>query len=207
MQKPFLLVAFSVSCVLASAASGMGAGAPESKGRMSHLFSPERREWILETFHRYSARSTRYNKDYFVFVDFKQHVGKRRFYIIYPEQNVYFSYKVAHGYGSDLNQDGYVDRLSDAPHSGASSEGVFVTKKLLPSKKFGTSLAVCGLSPSNRRADQRLIRVHPALQNGQDYLNQKKPSAGCFSLNVSVADKVMRTLSQRPTLIISSLEH
>lgn len=171
---------------------------------ISKEYPEERYEWILETFQRYQKKSKSYNSEYFAFVDFRKHVSERRLYIVYPQNNKAVAYKVAHGYGSDPDQDGYVDLVGDISGSGMSSEGVYVVSGHGSSKKFERKLYLCGLSKTNRKAFSRHILVHPAIQENKDYLEQKKPSAGCFSVNVKYANQLMDVLMKKGTLIIAS---
>jgi len=195
---------FFCFCYLSSSAWSFATARP-SKEVFSKAFGERRSEWALRLFEKYSNRSKKYNKEFFVFVDYKRHVSKRRFYIVNPNSGKALGYRTTHGYGSDRNKDGFVDKVSNISCSGASSEGVFLTMGLRPSDKFGKTVHLRGLTKSNSRANSRLLRVHPAKdKHGKDYLSMGKPSGGCFALNIRLASEVMKTLSAKPTIIIAT---
>jgi L,D-transpeptidase catalytic domain len=198
-----MLAASSGFCASGAFANG---SAKPSQELFSKAFGAKRGTWVLNTFNRYRKKSLRYNQEFFVFVDLKRHKNDRRFYIVYPQTNQALGYKTAHGYASDRNGDGYVEKVGNAMNSGLSSEGVFLTQGIHASDKFGHTLHLCGLSKTNSRAKARLLRVHAALgEKGKDYVNQGLPSAGCFAVNIRAAETIINLLAKQPTLIIASL--
>ncbi len=202
MSRAIFLV---LAILIGTNAAFAGGSARPSQETFSKAFGGKRGEWVLKTFDRYRLKSKSYNQEYFVFVDLKRHIDQRRFYIVYPHTDRALGYKVSHGYGSDRNRDGYIERVGDILHSGMSSEGVFLTKGIRSSDKFKHTIHLCGLSKTNSRAMRRRIRVHQAAdENGNDYLNKGLPSAGCFAVNINAAKDIYNLLGKKPTLIISS---
>jgi hypothetical protein len=204
-----LLLALGFASTLAQA----NGGARPSNETFSKAFGEKRAEWAIKLFQKYSSRYKSANKEFFIFVDYKRHASKRRFYIVYPKTGKALGYHTAHGSKSDLNKDGYVERLSNRMSSFASSQGVFLTKLgKKKSGKFGHTIHVQGLSSSNSRAHTRKIRVHPALRwcpkdkEYYDYVKAGEPSGGCFALRLEIADDVMNKLATRRTFIIATLD-
>jgi hypothetical protein len=202
----FIKIPLIIGLIFLACQSALGGGTERpSNETFIKAFGSERSQKILDTFDRYRKKSSRYNQELFVFVDLKRHKSKKRFYIVYPHTNKALGYGVTHGYGSDRNNDGFVEKVGNVLHSGMSSEGVFLTQGIRPSDKFGHTLHICGLSKSNSLSTKRKLRVHAAKdQEGKDYLKKGLPSAGCFALNIGASDGIMKLLAQKPTLIISS---
>lgn len=159
----------------------------------------------MDKYNAYLKKSKTYNRSVFVFVDYQKLITERRFYIVDPKTNTALAYKVSHGYGSDLDEDGKINFVGDKMNSGQSSEGVFVVHARGSSDRFKQKLILCGLSSTNKKAKIRDILVHPAIRDNKDYLNQKKLSGGCFAVNISTSEEIMKAIGKRGTLIIASL--
>jgi hypothetical protein len=107
------------------------------------------------------------NKNVISVIDYSKPSNRRRFYIIDMHSGKVWAIPVAHGRGSDANQDGVAERFSNSPSSHASSLGVFKTAETYQGA-HGLSLRLDGLSSSNSNARSRAIVVH-----GADYVQER----------------------------------
>lgn len=159
---------------------------------------------------RYSKKYPKYNREFFLFVDLKKNMNTHRFSFIYPSADKAVTYKVSHGYGSDPDGDGYINRVGDRVGSGMNDEGVFVTSGVISTSKFTKAIALCGLSKTNSKAKRRGILVHPAERKDKktgkvfDYLDKGLFSAGCFAVNIKTSPEILELLSRKGTFIIAS---
>ena len=139
----------------------------------------ERRKWLR-------------NLNYLTVIDYTQHSKNRRFYLIDMRTGAVETQAVAHGSGSDANNDGYADRFSNVEGSKATSIGFFETKGTYQGSN-GYSMILDGLDSSNDNAMGRAIVIH-----GADYVangaSKQGRSWGCPALsrsaNATVIDKI-----------------
>lgn len=93
--------------------------------------------------------------------DFGLHSAQRRFHIINLEDGAIRSLHVTHGLGSDRNNNGYLDRFSNVEGSLATSRGAYISQEWYTGR-YGRSMRLGGLDPSNHNAFDRAIVVHGA---------------------------------------------
>ena len=136
-----------------------------------------------------AALNTRGNsvpyRDVIGICDFRRASRDDRFYLLDVASGMTTSYQVAHGRGSDPLHTGWVERFSNEVGSEASSSGAYVTADVY-NGKYGRSLRLHGLDPSNSNADARAIVVHSAWYAEADVAaNTGKlgRSEGCFALS------------------------
>jgi len=129
------------------------------------------------------------NQKYITVVDFKSHSGKKRFFLIDMKTGAVEPHVVAHGSGSDANNDGVAEKFSNEPGSNASSVGYYLGSEVY-SGKWGRSMRLDGLSPTNSQARPRAIVVHGAdyVENGR---TQQGRSWGCLVLPLDEKDAVI----------------
>lgn len=115
------------------------------------------------------------NQDYITVVDFRKHSSQQRMWVIEMATGVVGAYWVAHGAGSDKNNDGYAERFSNENNSHASSIGFYLTGSQYVGRN-GQSLRLHGLSSTNSNAYERAVVLH-----GSDYVytGHAGPSWGC----------------------------
>jgi hypothetical protein len=99
------------------------------------------------------------NPRYISIVDFSQHSGKKRFYLVNVEAKTLDRTVVAHGSGSDTDGDGYAEAFSNTSGSKQSSVGFYVTGETYQGKN-GLSLRLDGVSATNSRARARAVVMH-----------------------------------------------
>lgn len=122
-------------------------------------------------------------------IDFSQHSSKRRLYIINMETGSVERHVVAHGSGSDPENDGIPAAFSNTEGSLKSSLGYYVTAETY-SGKWGTSLRLDGLSSTNSNVRQRAVVMHGAsyVVDGKSLQGR---SWGCPALPMAEKDAVI----------------
>ncbi|MEO5667655.1 MAG: murein L,D-transpeptidase catalytic domain family protein [Bdellovibrionota bacterium] len=132
------------------------------------------------------------NINYLTVIDYTQHSKNRRFYLIDMRSGAISTSVVAHGSGSDSNNDGYAEKFSNTAGSQATSLGFFRTAETYDGKN-GYSLVLQGLNTTNSNAESRAIVVHGAAYV-KDGLSQQGRSWGCPALPLNayagVIDKI-----------------
>ncbi|MCK6538382.1 MAG: murein L,D-transpeptidase catalytic domain family protein, partial [Polyangiaceae bacterium] len=134
---------------------------------------------------------------YFVVVDLAPYSGKDRFFLVNVTTGVVEPHKVAHGDGTDPDNDGYADYFSNKSGSHMSSLGFYLTGEIYD----GThphSMRIDGLSPdgspngmANTNARNRLIVVHEASYVDDNKTTQQGRSNGCFALDPTIEASVV----------------
>lgn len=142
--------------------------------------------------HRSSVQFT----DVIGITDFSKASREPRFYLAHMNSNMITSYHVAHGRGSDPQHSGWLERFSNEFGSEASSNGAYVTGEVYYGK-YGRSLRLTGLDPSNSNALDRAIVIHgawyaePKLAETRGKLGR---SEGCFALSETNLQYVLHQL-------------
>ncbi len=131
-------------------------------------------------------------QDYFVVIDLSQYSGHDRYWLVDLTSGAVEKHMVAHGAGSDPDNDGYATIFSNTPGSNQSSLGFFLTGEIYD----GThphSMRIDGLSPDgspNGMADTnvraRAIVVHEATYVSDSNTSQQGRSDGCFALDPAI---------------------
>jgi hypothetical protein len=140
------------------------------------------------------------NADVIGIADYNRASRDPRFYIVDLRSNFVTQHLVAHGRGSDPAHSGWLDHFSNDPGSEASSNGAYLTGDAYTGK-YGWSLRLTGLDPSNSNAELRSIVVHSAWYAEPRIVEQYGKlgrSEGCFALpGVSHAEAMTRLGSGR----------
>jgi hypothetical protein len=129
-------------------------------------------------------------------VDFTAPSSMPRFHLVDIGKGTTASFLVAHGKGSDPENSGWVERLSNEPGSNASCAGAFLTGEMYIGK-HGRSLRLVGLEPANNMAALRGIVIH-----GASYVADVRTrtvgrigrSQGCFAVSNSDIEEVLDRL-------------
>lgn len=144
----------------------------------------------LDYFHANSGRFA--NKRYIGIVDFAAHSSRQRFWILDLQSGSSHAIRVAHGTGSDPDNDGYATRFSNVPNSRASSLGFYLTGALY-NGKHGRSMRLHGLSSTNSNALSRAVVLHDS-----DYVREGNYKAGrsfgCLAVANSQIANVLASL-------------
>jgi len=131
-------------------------------------------------------------KDYLVVVDLSQYSGHDRLWVVDLANGSVERHKVAHGDGSDPDNDGYATRFGNVDGSHRSSLGFYLTGEIY-SGSHPHSMRIDGLSPDgspNGMADtnvrERAIIVHEASYVSDSNASQQGRSNGCFALDPNI---------------------
>ncbi|TMJ13593.1 MAG: murein L,D-transpeptidase catalytic domain family protein [Alphaproteobacteria bacterium] len=123
-----------------------------------------------------------------------------RFYIVDLRSGFVTQHLVAHGRGSDPEHSGWLVNFCNDIGSEASSNGAYLTGDGYMGK-YGHSLRLFGLDPSNSNAEARAIVVHSAWYaepKVAEISGKLGRSEGCFALpGISHAEAMVRLGSGR----------
>lgn len=132
-----------------------------------------------------AKRSLVRHTDVIGITDFAKASRDPRFYLVDMLSGLVTDYQVAHGRGSDPAHSGWLERFSNDPGSEASSSGSYVTGDIYHGK-YGRSLRLTGLDPTNSNALSRAIVVHAAWYAEPEvvqHYGKLGRSEGCFALS------------------------
>lgn len=132
------------------------------------------------------------NPDYLTLIDFSQHSSKRRLYVVDMQTGELARSVVAHGSGSDPDNDGVPTQFSNVNNSHKSSLGFYVAAETYHGK-WGLSLRLDGLSETNSDARPRAIVMHGASYVVDGKAKQGR-SWGCPAIPMSSKDALIAKL-------------
>lgn len=118
-------------------------------------------------------------------VDFGLRSSEPRFHFVDLERGVVDSYRVSHGDGSDPEHDGWLNWFSNEHNSHCTSRGLYVTYGWYTGR-FGTSIRLEGVDPTNSNALDRAIVMHRAKYAEPEHLarwGRLGRSNGCFAMS------------------------
>ena len=140
------------------------------------------------------------NMDVIGIADFNRASRDPRFYIVDLRSGFVTQHLVAHGRGSDPAHSGWLEMFSNEIGSEATSEGAYLTGDAYTGK-FGWSMRLTGLDPSNSNAEARAIVIHTAWYaepRQVETFGKLGRSEGCFALpGISHAEAMTRLGSGR----------
>ena len=150
--------------------------------------------------------ATIWRKDIVGIADFGLHSSQRRFHFVDLENERVNSYHVSHGTGSDSEHDGWLKRYSNIEGSEASSRGAFMTRSWYTGK-YGTSIRLDGLDPTNSNALPRAIVMHQANYAAPEHVarwGRLGRSNGCFAMGPEQFDRALIDLAGGRLLVCGS---
>lgn len=153
------------------------------------------------------AGDTIWKKDIVGIADFGLHSSQKRFHFVDMVNERIESYHVTHGTGSDSEHDGWLKRYSNIEGSEATSRGAYMTRSWYTGR-FGTSIRLDGLDPTNDLAMPRAIVMHQAEYARPEHIakwGRLGRSNGCFALGPDQFDTVLLRLSGGRLLYAESL--
>ena len=148
-----------------------------------------------------------WKKDIVGIADFGLHSSRRRFHFVDLVNERVESYHVSHGTGSDSEHDGWLKRYSNIEGSEATSRGAYLTRSWYTGR-YGTSIRLDGLDPTNDQAMPRAIVMHQAEYARPEHIakwGRLGRSNGCFALGPDQFDAVLLRLSGGRLLYAESL--
>ncbi|MEL7518076.1 MAG: murein L,D-transpeptidase catalytic domain-containing protein, partial [Pseudomonadota bacterium] len=110
-----------------------------------------------------------WKRDIVGIADYGLHSAMRRFHFVNLERSEVKSFHVSHGSGSDPEHDGWLNSYSNVEGSHASSRGAYVTWEWYQGR-YGTSVRLGGLDPTNEAALRRYIVMHRAKYAEPEHL-------------------------------------
>ena len=135
-------------------------------------------EVAAEAFLKYDQLKEQVAKtEYMTVIDFTQHSGQNRMYVINRTSGVVEALPTAHGVNSDPDRDGIPQFFSNIPGSKMSSLGAYLVSERYVGK-YGASMRMDGLESTNDQARERAIVLHPA-RYVKDGKKQQGESWGC----------------------------
>ncbi|HEX8526064.1 murein L,D-transpeptidase catalytic domain family protein [Allosphingosinicella sp.] len=141
-------------------------------------------------------RSRLVHTDIVGIADFSKPSALPRFYLLDTNSGRVSSHLVSHGRGSDPEHSGWLRRFSNGFGSNASSEGGYVTGDYYPGR-YGRSMRLSGLDPSNSNAHARAIVVHSAWYAEPHVVREHGRlgrSEGCFAMSYSSLQETLARL-------------
>lgn len=129
-------------------------------------------------------------------VDFTRYSNDPRFYLLDTSTSRVSRHFVAHGRGSDPSHTGFLQSFSNRIGSEATSDGAYIIGDYYHGR-YGRSMRVRGLDPSNNNAEARAIVVHTAWYAEPEMIAQHGRlgrSEGCFALPNRSLQEVMARL-------------
>ena len=153
------------------------------------------------------AGSAIWKRDIVGIADFGLHSAKPRFHLVNLERGEVQSLHVSHGAGSDREHDGWLKQFSNVEGSNATSRGAYVTWEWYVGR-YGTSVRLGGLDPTNDAALRRYIVMHRAAYAEPAHLGKwgrLGRSNGCFAFGEEQFRTALLTLSGGRLLYADSL--
>ncbi|MEX0341363.1 MAG: murein L,D-transpeptidase catalytic domain-containing protein [Erythrobacter sp.] len=147
-----------------------------------------------------------WRRDIVGIADFGLHSAQKRFHFVDVENERVASYHVSHGTGSDGEHDGWLKRYSNIEGSEASSRGAFMTRSWYVGR-YGTSIRLDGLDPTNSNALPRAIVMHQANYATPEHVDRwgrLGRSNGCFAMGPVQFDRALIDLSGGRLLVAGS---
>ena len=128
--------------------------------------------------------------------DFTRASREDRFFLLDTNSGQVTRHLVSHGRGSDPSHTGFLQHFSNQFGSEASSNGAYLTSDYYQGK-YGRSMRVRGLDPTNNNAEARAIVVHTAWYaepNVAEETGRLGRSEGCFALPHRSLQEVLQRL-------------
>lgn len=129
---------------------------------------------------------------YFVVTDFSRYSGKDRYWLVDTTSGAVEAHKVAHGDGSDPDNDGYATTFGNIDGSHKTSLGFYLTGEIYDGT-HAHSMRLDGLiddggpnGMANTNARDRLVVMHEASYVDDGNTSQQGRSNGCLALDPSI---------------------
>jgi predicted secreted protein len=171
---------------LLAAAAGSAAALALPRPVFAQAAASPRDQRLLEIAREQVARAgdVLWRRDIAAIADFGLHSSQRRFHFANLENGTVRSFFVTHGKGSDPEHDGWLNDYSNVEGSLMTSRGAYITWEWYKGR-YGTSIRLGGLEPSNSNALPRAIVMHSADYATAAHVAQwgrLGRSDGCFAM-------------------------
>lgn len=148
-----------------------------------------------------------WKRDVVGIADYGLHSAQKRFHFVNLGLSEVKSFHVSHGAGSDPEHDGWLNKYSNVEGSNATSRGAYVTWEWYQGR-YGTSVRLGGLDPTNEAALRRYIVMHRAKYAEPEHLaryGRMGRSNGCFAMGEEDFKLALLKLSGGRLLFADSL--
>lgn len=148
-----------------------------------------------------------WRKDIVGIADYGVHSAQRRFYFVNLNREEVTAAHCSHGAGSDPEHDGWLNHFSNVEGSNASSKGAYVTWEWYTGR-YGTSVRLGGLDPTNEAALRRYIVMHRAAYAEPSHIDRwgrLGRSNGCFAFGQEDFNYALLNLSGGRLIYADSL--
>lgn len=148
-----------------------------------------------------------WKRDIVGIADYGLHSAQKRFHFVNLGLSEVKSYHVSHGSGSDPEHDGWLNSYSNVEGSNATSRGAYVTWEWYQGR-YGTSVRLGGLDPTNEAALRRYIVMHRAKYAEPAHLarwGRMGRSNGCFAMGADDFKLALLKLSGGRLLFADSI--
>jgi hypothetical protein len=148
-----------------------------------------------------------WKRDIVGIADFGLHSARPRFHFVNLDREEVYSVPVSHGTGSDREHDGWLKQYSNVEGSNATSRGAYVTWEWYVGR-YGTSVRLGGLDPTNDAALKRYIVMHRAAYAEPSHIGKwgrLGRSNGCFAFGEEQFRFALMNLSGGRLLYADSL--
>jgi len=148
-----------------------------------------------------------WKKDIVGIADFGLHSARHRFHFVDLVNDRVQSFHVSHGTGSDPGHDGWLDRYSNVEGSNCTSRGAYMTRSWYVGR-YGTSIRMDGLDPTNSNAMPRAIVMHQADYAKPEHVarwGRLGRSNGCLAMGPEQFDRALIDLSGGRLIYAESL--
>jgi hypothetical protein len=136
------------------------------------------------------------NADVIGIADFSRPSRDSRFYLLDVMSGRVTAHHVSHGRGSDPGHSGWLQSFSNEYNSLATSKGAYMTSDFYTGK-YGYSMRLVGLDPTNSNAEGRAIVVHSAWYAEPEIAQQQGKlgrSEGCFAFGAASHQEMLGRL-------------
>lgn len=175
-RRPFLAGAVASAAALAL---------PGRVAAQAYAVSPrDRRILALARDEVARAGGVLWRRDIAGIADFGVHSSQPRFHFANLDNGTVRSFHVTHGKGSDPEHDGWLKAFSNLEGSQMTSRGAYITWEWYTGR-YGTSIRLGGLDPSNSNALPRAIVMHSAVYATGEHVarwGRLGRSDGCFAM-------------------------
>ena len=147
-----------------------------------------------------------WKRDIVGIADFGLHSSEKRFHFVNIQTGAVDSYHVAHGDGSDREHDGWLKRYSNLDGSHCTSRGAYMTRSWYTGR-YGTSIRLDGLDPTNSNALPRAIVMHQANYATPEHVarwGRLGRSNGCLAMGPEQFDRALIDLSGGRLIVAGS---
>lgn len=139
------------------------------------------------------TRKVKMHEGYAAIVDFSQPSSEKRFYLINLNTGSVLKSYVSHGRNTGVT---VASQFSNIQDSKMSSLGMVMAGDIYTGK-YGQSMNLYGMEPSNDQMVQRAVVMHPAPYADPDYIDKRGRlgrSWGCFALPPELAPQIIHDL-------------